>query len=103
LQDHFSVPLGNKLAMILSELGRYLAQRRRASIDDLALHFRAEPEALRGMLAMLEKKGRLRRVGSARACGGSSCCCSAAIGEVYEWADGGAGTVSGCATARPAD
>jgi len=39
--------------MILSELSRYLRDHRRAAVRDLAYHFDAEPDALRGMLETL--------------------------------------------------
>jgi len=88
--------------MILADIGRYLAARRRATLADLALHFRADPDAIRGMLTVLEKKGRLRRTDGP--CG--SCCgCATTASEIYEWtaaaADGAAvacagGGLTGC-------
>lgn len=76
--------------MILSEMKSYLIERRRAPIGDLAARFGVETDALRSMLDVWVRKGRLRRVDGG-ACG--SCCgCAAAGAEIYEWT--GNGTVS---------
>ena len=40
--------------MILAEIRQYLAQHKRVALIDLSHHFGSDPEALRGMLAMLE-------------------------------------------------
>lgn len=70
--------------MLLSRLSDTLRQHRRASLVDLAHRLEADPEALREMLAVLERKGRVRRLPGGGACGG--CCkCDAAGVEVYEW------------------
>jgi hypothetical protein len=46
--------------MILSELTAYLAEQKRATLLDLSILFGSDPEALRGMLAILEGKGPVR-------------------------------------------
>ena len=72
--------------MILAQLHDYLRSHRRASLEDLALALEATPAAVQGMLAVLERKGRVQRltVGSA-ACSGRSCCCAHQTLELYEW------------------
>ncbi|WP_133510070.1 FeoC-like transcriptional regulator [Candidatus Thiosymbion oneisti] len=70
--------------MILSELTAYLAERKRASLIDLSHRFGSDPEALRGMLAILERKGRARRLPAGTTCSGCSKCDPASI-EIYEW------------------
>jgi len=70
--------------MILSSISDYLRQRKRASIADLALGLEATPEALQGMLAILERKGRVRRLPGGGTCGGCSKCDNAGV-DVYEW------------------
>ncbi|WP_089725628.1 FeoC-like transcriptional regulator [Candidatus Thiosymbion oneisti] len=70
--------------MILSELTAYLAEQERASLIDLSHRFGSDPEALRGMLAILERKGRARRLPAGTTCGGCSKCDPASI-EIYEW------------------
>lgn len=82
--------------MILAELTRYLATHRRVSLPDLAWHFDADPDAVRGMLAVLERKGRVRRLANGTACAGSGTVsgsgtgggcgkCDQAQMESYEW------------------
>lgn len=46
--------------MILSELRNYLAEHKRAALIDMARHFDIDVDALRGMLATLERKGQVR-------------------------------------------
>jgi putative ferrous iron transport protein C len=72
--------------MILSEIKRYLQERKHATLSDLAIHFDTEPEAMRGMLEQWIKKGRVSKFQTRTACkrGCSSCGCDAAP-EVYSW------------------
>ena len=71
--------------MILSELAGYLAQHRRVALIDMAHRFGASPDALRGMLAILERKGRVRRLQGGAACGSACGKCDVATLETYEW------------------
>jgi DeoR/GlpR family transcriptional regulator of sugar metabolism len=71
--------------MILNELTHYLAEHRRAGLMDLAHRFEASPDALRGMLTMLERKGRIRRLTGAVACTRGCSACDPATLEMYEW------------------
>lgn len=75
--------------MILSELTSYLARHQRVALPDLAWHFDAEPDAVRGMLAVLERKGRVRRLANGAACGGGCGKCDQAQVETFEWIGGG--------------
>jgi len=69
--------------MILSEVRAYLAERKRAPLSDLQLRFNAQPDALRGMLQHLIRKGRVREI-SGKSCDG--CCkCAPETLEIYEW------------------
>ncbi|MEF8700269.1 MAG: FeoC-like transcriptional regulator [Candidatus Accumulibacter sp. UW26] len=70
--------------MILSRVSDYLKEHRRASLTDLALGLDATPDALQGMLAILERKGRVRRLPSATKCSGCAKCDPQGL-EVYEW------------------
>jgi putative ferrous iron transport protein C len=73
--------------MIVSELHRYLAERRRAPLAEVAHRFEVDVDALRGMLALLERKGRVRRL-TPGACKSSGCTkCDPAAMEVYEIVD----------------
>ncbi|MBU1236531.1 MAG: FeoC-like transcriptional regulator [Gammaproteobacteria bacterium] len=73
--------------MILSRVTDYLRQHRRASLGDMALALDTTPDALREMLAMLERKGRARRLPAGTACGGGCNKCSPASVELYEWGE----------------
>jgi DNA-binding IclR family transcriptional regulator len=73
------------MTMILSQLNQYLAANRRAALADLSQHFGAAPEALRGMLGVLERKGRVRKLPAGTACGGGCTRCEPASVELYEW------------------
>jgi Mn-dependent DtxR family transcriptional regulator len=71
--------------MILSRVRDYLQQNRRASVVDLAHGLDATPDAVRAMLAVLERKGRARRLPAGTACGNGCCKCDPASLELYEW------------------
>lgn len=74
--------------MILSQLNDYLKQHRRASVIDLASGLDANPEAVKAMLAALERRGRARRLPAGTACGGGCCKCDPNTVELYEWIGG---------------
>lgn len=70
--------------MILSQAKEYLRQHSRASVVDMAQGLDATPEALKGMLAILERKGLVRRLPAGTTCSG--CCkCDPNAAELYEW------------------
>lgn len=71
--------------MILSQLTQRLATSRRAALIDLAQQIGVTPDALRGMLGVLERKGRVRKLPSGTACGGGCSRCDPASVEIYEW------------------
>jgi hypothetical protein len=71
--------------MILSRVNDYLRERGRASLLDMAHGLDAAPDALRDMLAILERKGRVRRLPTGTACGGGCNKCAPATIELYEW------------------
>ncbi len=79
--------------MILSELTGYLAQHRRVALIDMAYRFGASPDALRGMLAILERKGWVRRLEGGAACGSACGKCDTSALETYEWLGSPAGVV----------
>ncbi len=69
--------------MILSELRGYLKERRRVALTDLVNRFDTDADALRGMLAVLERKGRVRKL-PAVACSSGCNKCDPADLELYE-------------------
>lgn len=72
--------------MILSRVSDYLRHHRRATLADMAHRLDAAPDALRGMLAALERKGRVRQLPVGGACGTCSKC-SGTAAELFEWVD----------------
>ncbi len=71
--------------MIISRLSDYLREHRRASLNDMAIGMDATPEALTGMLSVLERKGRVRKLGSGSSCGNSCGKCDPTTVAIYEW------------------
>ena len=70
--------------MILLRLEQYLRERRRSGLVDMAVGLNADQDALRDMLGVLERKGRVRRLPGGTTCSGCSKCHPSAI-ELYEW------------------
>ena len=71
--------------MILSELRNYLRRRGQASLQDMALHFDADPHALRGMLERWIRKGKVTRQSAKASCGDGCNQCDPASVEIYVW------------------
>jgi predicted ArsR family transcriptional regulator len=69
--------------MILKDIQTYLAKYGKASLAELAIHFRADANALRPMLDRLIRKGRIRQR-SEKKCGGCQSCAPESL-EFYEW------------------
>lgn len=74
--------------MILSDIQKFIANNKRASIADLKIHFRMDGDALRGMLNRLIRKGRISRMAEAKKCGGCGSCADDAT-EIYVWVNPG--------------
>ena len=73
--------------MILSEVRDYLKTRSQATLSDIALHFDTDPDALRGMLEVWIKKGKIRKRMATDSCGSSCNSCEPTATEIYEWVD----------------
>jgi hypothetical protein len=71
--------------MILSDIRLYLEQRGQATLADIALHFDAEPDAVRGMLNVWIRKDKVYRKMATASCGGSCTQCDPAATEIYVW------------------
>jgi len=71
--------------MILSDIRNYLQQRGQASLSDIAVHFDTPPEAIKGMLDIWVRKGRIQRHLANPSCGSRCCYCATATTEIYEW------------------
>lgn len=69
---------------MLIEIRRFLAERRRATLAEIALHLGVAPDAARGMMAQWQRRGKARLLPSP--CGGCGIACTcAAPPEIYEW------------------
>jgi hypothetical protein len=77
--------------VILSEVRDYLQQRGRATLADIALHFDTEPDAVRGMLQVWIRKGKVHKQMATASCGGSCTQCDPASTEIYVWNQATAG------------
>lgn len=73
--------------MILSEVRSYLAEHKRVALTDMAYRFEAEPDALRAMLGVLERKGRVRRLPAGTGCPSGCNKCDLSVVEVFEWVE----------------
>ncbi len=72
---------------MLLEIKRYMQERGHVSLRDLALHFDADPDAIRGMLDKWIEKGRVRKCSSLACSGCASNCSTAQQEEAYEWVE----------------
>lgn len=73
--------------MILSDIRDYLRQRGQATLSDIAMHFDTDPDAVRGMLEVWIRKGRVRKQMATSSCGSSCSQCDPARTEIYSWSD----------------
>ena len=71
---------------MLSEIKQYLVKHKRVTLGDLALYFDVEPEAMRGMLELWIRKGRLAK-SDLQSCCNKSCSkgCDDSAMTIYEW------------------
>jgi len=71
--------------MILSQVRDYLKQRGQCTLSDIALHFDTDPDAVRGMLEVWIRKGKVEKHSATKSCGTSCQSCDPAATEVYSW------------------
>ena len=73
--------------MILSDIRDYLKQRGQCTLSDIALHFDSDADAVRGMLDIWIKKGKVERRAATASCGTSCQSCDPAATELYFWVE----------------
>ena len=73
--------------MILSDIRDYLKERGQCTLSDIALHFDTDADAIRGMLDIWIKKGKIERHAATDSCGTSCQSCDPAAIEVYSWCE----------------
>jgi len=71
--------------MIIADLRRFLAEHRRVSLVDLSQRFHSDPDAMRGMLTVLERRGEVRKLPAGTFCSSGCGKCDPASVEIYEW------------------
>ncbi len=71
--------------MILKDVRDYVRDRGLASVSDIALHFKAEPDTVRAMLLIWLRKGQVSRLAATSGCGSGCHQCAPAETEVYAW------------------
>jgi DNA-binding IclR family transcriptional regulator len=69
--------------MILQELQSYLRNHPAVSLEELARRFQTDADALREMLNLLIRKGRVRKL-AGKQCSGCHSCAPESL-ELYEW------------------
>ena len=67
--------------MILSDIRDYLKQRGQCSLSDIALHFDSDADAVRGMLDVWVRKGKVEKNAATPSCGTSCQSCDPAATE----------------------
>jgi len=75
--------------MILSNIRDYLKQRGQCTLSDIALHFDTNADAVRGMLEVWIRKGKVEKHSATDSCGTSCQACDPATTEVYSWSESG--------------
>ncbi len=70
--------------MILTQLRDYLKNHGQAPLQDMALTFQIDQEALKPMLEHWIKKGKVEKLPEGTACQGCSKCTPQSV-EIYRW------------------
>jgi hypothetical protein len=87
--------------LTLRALRGYLAEHRRATLGDLALHFGADVETVRPMLATWQRKGVVLQLAEQATCNRScAASCSDAAMDIFEWTQPSAPTPTARASMR---
>jgi hypothetical protein len=71
--------------MILSDIGRYVQAHHQVTLNQIAVHFNAQPDAVRGMLEIWVNKGKISRQMATTSCGSTCQQCDTALTEIYIW------------------
>ena len=67
------------------QIKKYLANRKRAPLRDIAIHFRMDAGAIEPMLEIWLRKGKVKKISCEFACRCSCCDCDRTASEIYEW------------------
>jgi len=89
--------------MILSNIRDYLKQRGQCTLSDIALHFDTDADAVRGMLEVWIRKGKVKKRSATDSCGTSCQSCDPAAIEVYSWCENNSQTENKLKVAIPSN
>ena len=67
------------------DIKQYLKDRRLATLQDLAVHFRTDAHTLTPMLDLWVRKGKMKRHAGSLGCRKGCCRCDPAAIVTYEW------------------
>jgi hypothetical protein len=67
------------------EIKHYLLKRKRATLKDIAIHFRTETATIMPMLDLWIQKGNIKKYATNLGCQKGCCKCDPAFLETYEW------------------
>lgn len=71
--------------MILLDIKQYLIQKQVANLQEIAWHFKQQPEVIRVMLHHWIRKGKVEIAPKPKVCGSLCTQCEPSIAEVYHW------------------
>lgn len=71
--------------MILADIGHYVRERQQVTLSQIAQHFGAQPDAVRGMLEIWIGKGKISRQLATASCGSTCQQCDTNSTEIYIW------------------
>jgi hypothetical protein len=67
------------------QIKQYLIDRKIATLQDIAIHFRKETDTITPMLDIWVRKGKVKKNAGDPGCGIGCCKCDPATLETYEW------------------
>ncbi len=70
---------------MLLEIKKYLANKEQANLQELAFHFKQQPEMIRCMMPHWVRKGKATMVAKPPGCGSKCFKCQPAAIETYRW------------------
>jgi len=73
--------------MILADLKTLLQAQKMMNLLELARRLQAEPDAVRSMLAVWIRKGRVLRCAQLPGCGSKCIKCNPLVTETYQWVE----------------
>lgn len=70
---------------MLLEIKRYMLTKKTATLQELMLHFKKQPDTMRSMLQHWVRKGKICHATKPMGCGSKCQMCQPSIAEIYTW------------------